>query len=337
MKYQNYKLEDYLKDEQFIRWVNQPSMESDQFWKNWIQLHPEALPIIQQAREIILSTRFQVPPVNPQARQEVLNRIIKGYSSEYTYRIRKNRQMNFLKIAAAVSLLMVFGVLFWQYNRTLEIEEPVIAIRQIEKQTLAGQKLNLVLPDCTQVILNAKSTISYPETFGDTQREVFLSGEAFFEVTENPEKPFLIHTENLQARVLGTSFNINQNSVALLTGKVEVRPMDDKDSGIVLVPGQKAVHDKSKNVIYKTSYNYQQEIAWKDGVIFFEDANFDKVRSTLESWYGVEFELENSLKLNWTYTGSFENASLEQVLDRIAYLEGFRFKIINKTVKISRL
>lgn len=334
MKYNDYDLEDFLTDEYFITWVFQPGKESNQFWENWIKNNPKQKNKIQKAKEIILTTRFKHQEYKSEAKDEVLAKIMKGYTSNYHYIQKKQKKETVWKVAASLLVIMLIGIGLWQYDFPQDtlVEQP--SIETITKMTLAGQKLSVVLPDGSEVILNASSSIAYPGSFSENQREVELWGEAFFNVKEEANRPFIVQSDGFSTRVLGTSFNINENSVSLLTGKVEVLSQDKATQGIILTPGQKAVHDKAKNSFYKTSYNYQQDMGWKDGILYFKDADFNTIKNRLEKWYGVEIIEKDNLTRHWNYTGTFDNASLAEVLERIAYLEGFSFSIDNKKVKI---
>ena len=335
MKYNFYEFEDFLTDEYFISWVFEPGKESNQFWGNWIKNHPEQKNKIQKAKEIILATRFEHPHHLPEVKDEVLDKIMKGYTSNY-YTLKTGHQKSIIwKVAASLVFFVIAGIGIWQYNPQQEavVEQPLI--KMISKVTRTGQKLSVVLPDGSEVMLNSSSKLIYPEVFARNQRLVKLEGEAFFNVKDQDNIPFIVESEEFSTKVLGTSFNINENSVSLLTGKVEVLTQDDATTqGIILTPGQKAVHDKAKNSFYKTNYNYQQDLGWKDGILYFKDADFSTIKSSLQNWYGIEIVAETGSIRQWTYTGTFEKASLEEVLERIAYLEGFSFSINDKTVKI---
>lgn len=335
MKYNKYELKDFLQDEYFIAWVTNPDAELELFWDNWIRSHSEARKTVQQAREIIQSIQFTTPKASQSDREEVLTKVLKGYESVYKYKLvnKRRRWSQILKIAASLAVISLIGLGAYNFiqQQQAPVETPVI--KTIVKNNPAGRKSQITLPDGTLVHLNAESTVSYPERFTGKSRKVLLSGEAYFEVVKG-DIPFVVHNGILKAMVLGTSFNFNDNSISLLTGKVEVSsPLNDTQP-IVLTPGQKVVHDQNKNSIFKTSYNYQQEMGWKDGIIFFEDADFNYIRKRLERWYGVKIEILSGEKFNWTYTGTFENASLERVLERLAYLESFDFELENNVVRI---
>jgi transmembrane sensor len=334
MKYSNFKLEDFLLDKQFIEWVSQQDREADRFWENWVKSNPHQLDNVLKAREIILSMEFDVPVPGPAEKQEVLGKILKGQNSERLYRInnKSNHGITWYKVAASLIFIISFGIFFLlQLNKT-QVTGTEQAVKIIEKSNPAGRKSQIKLPDGSIVNLNAASNLSFSDPFVGENRIVNLKGEAFFEVMEDVTRPFIVRTPSIQVHVIGTSFNMNENSVALLSGKVAVSKLDDDEKTIALSPGQKATLDSRSNTIIKSNYDYLKEMGWKDGIIYFSDASFQEIKNTIERWYGVKIFSQYSFE--WNYTGSFDNVSLDNLLERLAYLQNFRYEIKNKEVKL---
>lgn len=176
------------------------------------------------------------------------------------------------------------------------IEQAVQEI--VTKKTLKGQKLNLFLGDGTEITLNAESSIRFPKIFEGETREVFLEGEAFFDVYPDKERPFIITSDKLQTTVLGTSFNVrsykdeNNISVAVLSGKVKVKAIDEKQKVIadnLLVPNEMLRFSKKDHGLVKKSVDIDKVLAWKNKTILFEKASFKEIIKELSRWYGVEF------------------------------------------------
>ncbi|MEN7546298.1 FecR domain-containing protein [Rapidithrix thailandica] len=216
----------------------------------------------------------------------------------------------------------------------LTIEEALYS-----SQTLSGEKKTLKLPDGSVVKLNARSKVSFSEDFlRAREREVFLEGEAFFEVVKNG-KPFLVKTRRAVVKVLGTSFNVNdieghnKVQVAVATGKVAVEVSQDT---VMLEPGRMAVYDEEKQATCVVSFaNGEDVFGWKDGILKFNNNSFEEVIEQLSNWYGVEFVIHPGFQIsrNW-YNGRFENQSLKGVLEGLSYAGRFQYKIINKKVEI---
>jgi len=240
----------------------------------------------------------------------------------------------------AASIIILFSVSAFWYFSDVPIQEDNIkaSTHIITKKTEIGQKLTVTLPDGTKVKLNANSRIDYHEVFSDTLRLVNLKGEAFFEVKENPAQPFVVKTDHLEARVLGTSFNVksaqtNQpEAISLMTGKLLV---DNHKQQIFLKPGEKAVYQHTKNSLEKKNWDYKSDLAWIDGILYFDDNTFDQVLNKLTNWYGVQFSLQGQPETVKHYSAAFENESLENVLLNLSFSHKFEFEIDEKEVRIT--
>jgi len=241
------------------------------------------------------------------------------------------------KIAAAVLLLVVSYIGFVQYN-SLDFsngDEPV-SVETIVKHNPSGKKSTIKLPDGTLIKLNSESQISFPTQFVGKQREITLSGEAFLEVTHDPNRPFVVKTGGVETRVLGTSFNIraypNQSiqKVALLEGKVEVYD-SERNMQILLLPGEMVSTEKGE--MTKTGFDYNTEFGWKDGILVFDNVSNEELILQLEKWFGYHIVLEKPLTAN-NYTSTFRKESLEEVLTIIGETKGFSFKILKDEEKV---
>ena len=192
-----------------------------------------------------------------------------------------------------------------------------------ELQTFTAEhgRSMLQLPDGTEVWLNKNASISYPKSFSGDERRVNLSGEAFFEVTHNPEKPFIVASDGTETRVLGTSFNINEKAGArfdlvLVTGKVS---FEAGDESLVLAPGDLVSIDAEGNVS-KTENTNPNFLAWKTRVLEFDNVPMQQVAAEIARLYEVEIEVENEAFQRCPLTTSFQNEPLEQVLESIEIL-----------------
>ena len=243
-----------------------------------------------------------------------------------------------LKIAAVLLLpALVVGIYYLIRHQPEEQ-----AITYEEKTNQRGQKSKISLPDGTVVWLNAASRLRYVRDFFDGRREVVLEGEAFFDVAENEQLPFKVITGEVETVALGTSFNINafpENQslgISLVTGKVAVSHQHQGHLAeeIILDPGEKLLFDPVTDDFTKLNFDYRKEVSWKQGVIYFENADMEYVRATLERWFNVDFVFRNQPKRPWHFSGEFDNSSLERVLERIAYTERFSFEISANIVTI---
>ncbi|QEM14265.1 FecR family protein [Mucilaginibacter rubeus] len=193
---------------------------------------------------------------------------------------------------AAIWTVFVLGAALYGITRfrKLPVKEQIAYHEQVNP---LGRRSKIILPDSSEVYLGAGSRLNYPDKFASNTREISLEGEAFFQVTKNPHKPFIIHTGTVQTRVLGTSFKIdafkNQPiSVAVATGKVRVDDVSGNKikSLAVLVPGQMVTYD---NKLAVTSAVITTEVSgWKDALLSFHNRNLKDITSVLERWYNVK-------------------------------------------------
>ena len=241
-------------------------------------------------------------------------------------------------VAAVILVLLV--VSFYQFPE--KVEQPLTEV-QIEKSTESGQKLSFHLEDGTKVKLNAGSKLTYSSSFSSNQRLVTLEGEAFFEVTKDITRPFKVVTGSVTTTALGTSFNINafpsnkNIEIALVTGKVSVEKtlQSGKSNVLVLYPNEMATVVKDDNSFSKSTFDFNLKISWKDGLIYFKDADYYEIVSTLESWYGVRFETDNIPLKEWKFNGKFENECLNDILIALQFGHNFEYKIKGKEVKLN--
>ncbi|SEL63018.1 FecR family protein [Parapedobacter koreensis] len=192
----------------------------------------------------------------------------------------------------------------------------------------------ITLSDGTKVWLNAMSELRFPVHFGQGSREVFLQGEAYFEVAHDAKKPFHVNVNGNKVEVLGTHFNINAYrdvmSATLVEGSVRVsNPTGER----VLAPGQEA---KVGEQITVQPANIDKAIAWKQGDFYFKRDNIDEIMGQLSRWYDVEVKYESAYPANKGYSGAIRrDVNISQVLEMLSYVSGAVFTIEGNTVTIA--
>ena len=237
-----------------------------------------------------------------------------------------------LKRAAVIIffLILVSGILYV----TGILAQRTSSVAWNEKVTLSGEKSIITLPDGSIVTLNADSKLKYPDQFNNTSREIYLYGEAYFEVHHNIQQPFIVHSENLTTTVLGTKFDVSayrENktiSVSLLAGKVKVSSGEKgKVNEVVLKPKEQLLYDKEKNESSFTLFDSLEAVGWKDNIYKFENEPLGEVLLQLERAFGVKFKLDAQSVLKQKITIKFEKNSLQTVIDVIKSLTGLKYKI----------
>lgn len=205
----------------------------------------------------------------------------------------------------------------------------------------AGVK-ELVLSDGTKVWLNTTSSLSYPAIFGEAARAVRLQGEAYFEVTKDPDRPFVVSSEGMEVKVLGTSFNFNTRvdgnveEVALIEGKVQACGRRDEGK-ITLSPGQKAVLDKGSGQMLVKQAPVELDVVWHDALIPFHNANIETIARVLERFYPVKIVIGTDVDREATYSGIIsKNGSLDSVLSALTYSIPVKYIMTDSSVYIER-
>ena len=187
-----------------------------------------------------------------------------------------------------------------------------------------GVKARIQLPDSTQVWLNSGTKISYPEEFGSASREIWFSGEAYFDVAKDSLRPMIIHNrKSFRVKVLGTRFNLknydNDRSaqLTLYSGKVEVLSRNTKGINTVttLHPNETVVISGDAPVQKKQISGAAEYAEWKEGKIVFSGTKMPEVIKTLERWHGVTFRVQDPEILEYSFTARFSSESIVQILE----------------------
>ena len=222
--------------------------------------------------------------------------------------------------------------------RKVPVKEQIAFHEQVNP---LGQRSKIVLPDSSEVYLGAGSRLHYPDKFANNTREISLEGEAFFQVTKDPHKPFIIHTGTVQTRVLGTSFKIdafkNQPlSVSVATGKVRVDDVQGNKikSLAVLIPGQMVTYNNSQAI---TSAVVITEVSdWKDALLSFHNRSLKDVTSILERWYNVKILYRKQAIANKKISVALQaDMPLNKIMKVLAATAHFNYIISGQEVNIN--
>jgi len=219
---------------------------------------------------------------------------------------------------AAACLIVVAGA--WMTWRYLGNKGPQL----ISIQNPSGKVAEISLPDSTHVWLNAASTLRYAKAF-NSHREVFLDGEGYFDVAEDPAHPFVVHAGQLTTTVLGTSFNIRSfatethTTVTVIRGKVQV---EDQDSLLDrLTPARQLQWNGKTRQSMTVSVDTAHTLAWQHGQLQFDDETLEDIAGTLSRWYNVKIILKDQPLRGYRLIGSFKNTEpLSQVLTAMSQL-----------------
>jgi transmembrane sensor len=352
MHYKFFSAQDFIQDEFFQQWVYAPNEENDRYWKSFLTHYPEQRIIVEEAREFLRAMNF-----DRTVQEDLLQRIKLGFNraidaheasagvaGQSTSARNPSRNLSIVtySIAACVALIaVVAGYLLFRENEAKNIYQ---AFRLNEEATPKGEQRRIALDDGTVVWMNANSSLRYSKNFAtEALREVYLEGEAYFDVSEDREKPFVVHTSGIAIRVLGTSFNVRSYATdpvvetTLVEGKVTITsPEQELLPALTLLPNQQALFNKdSKKIELTESVNPEAYTGWKNGLMVFDNKSFAYIKETLERWYGVTIQMEDEQSLMCTFSARFRDKTLKEVLEIFKDTEAINYLIDGDRVLIT--
>lgn len=258
-------------------------------------------------------------------------------------KVRKiQRQSMLYKIAAILAFPLALAVSFYYFSSHNKSVEQTRQICEIISPK--GHISKCILPDGTEVWVNTGSTITYDAaTFNHKTREIKLSGEAYFDVTKNIEKPFLVNTNMATVNVTGTSFNVKSYpesgifEIVLSEGSIEMMPNSTARQTVQLVPGERAIFDFTKKGISIENVEAEMYSAWRNGEILFKDATLNDLIKELERIYDIRFLMKDKQLGDFRFRGMFRyNNNLIDALEKIKRTSGIDYNIENKVVWLSK-
>ncbi|HEX2628506.1 MAG TPA: FecR family protein [Chitinophagaceae bacterium] len=338
-----------------------------------ISTHPEWQYAIQNLEDLWKHPPKEDQPGDEDAYMLHLHRMTElnipfgdGQDEPPASRGRKVSMKKWYWAAAAIVFFAIAGFV-WINNNKGEIKEEAIA-QSNEVSTRRGSKSTVHLPDGTIVVLNAGSKLTYNKDFGKELREVTLSGEGFFDVKRMSQKPFVIHTESINIKVLGTVFNVKaypedkRTETSLIHGSIEVTMKNRPNDKIILAPSEKLVVENNTVVdktvtttkgteipevsintlmsVNKLRYNEADssvaETGWVDNKLVFRDESFEDLVRKMERWYDVDIEISDARLREKRLNGTFEKETIDQALEALKILSPFRYEQTGNKIIIHR-
>ena len=232
------------------------------------------------------------------------------------------RILTIITRAAAILLLPVLGLLF--YTNISNKDQYAANLNELEVEAPAGSRMHIELGDGTKVWLNHGSRLKYPYRFDGGIRKVFLTGEAYFEVAHNAKVPFIVGTNRLDVKATGTAFNVsaytNDDAVetTLVEGKIILYERKSNNEIKALTPGECLKFDAKKNSYSLETGNTLKYTAWKDGLLVFKNDNVKDIAKKLAMWYNIDVEIYNQKTIEYPFTATFSDETLQQVLELLS-------------------
>jgi ferric-dicitrate binding protein FerR (iron transport regulator) len=337
--YALFLLADFLDDDFFIQSVLRDDPENHSFWNSFLLRHPEMKSIVTQASAIIRAARKQERFTNEFRKDVLWARINETLEHQPAVRNLKRSIPMYMKIAAAAAFVLVCTGVFW-----LSTHDDMNTVT-----TAFNEVTTITLPDRSIVALNGNSTLRYQKNSGDEfPREVWLSGEAYFNVSHLNENPatikagdrFIVHTENVNIEVLGTSFNVknrkDQTNITLITGKVKVLlEKSVNKENLIMLPGDYLEFNNKRLISKKKLQNPQQISAWSKPEYIFTNATLGDIMKTLSDDYGYVIDIKDTPLLKLKIEGEISVASMEELLSTISATLDLHVEEKNRHIIIS--
>lgn len=313
--------------------------------ETWLNLNRENHEMLEQVRSMLgkVDSYYQMKNFDSgTAWQNVHSKINPEPERMIQHKnVRKEAILTFYQYAAIIIIALLLGSI--GYYIGFRKEKPAESIQIVSAENQAINEF--VLPDGTKVTLNSNSTLQFPTQFTTDVREVTITGEAFFDVTPNAAKPFVIHAGNAQVKVLGTSFNIcaypedETVEVVVQTGKVQVSckkaGLPAESHEVFLVPGEKGTFYNTGNLLEKAVNTNPNFLAWKTRIMEFNQVPLSEVVLCLEKVYHIDIVLAEPRLNELLLTAQFDKKPVDFILNVVRLTFNLELSVENEQFTLS--
>jgi len=341
-KYHTYTLPDFLNDDDFARFVIDPSETDINFWRSVVLAYPAQQEAIDEASKIILAYRKQDAFTNEANQQKVWENIGATLRALPAPKQKIFRLNLFIRVAAMLILISSVGIALWLFKHN----------RKTDISTGFGEVLTVTLPDNSIVVLNGNSKLSYVNNWDNKPREVWISGEGFFNVRHLNKNPafvkaterFIVHCDDVSIEVLGTSFNVrsrhNKTDVGLISGKIRLEYVDkDKPSGtkqmLVMKKGD-YVEYAQKHVVEQKKLAVPEKLTgWTSHQLLFSNATLAQICEVLTDDYGYHVDIANPKLKDLKIEGDISVSNVDELLETITTTLSVKVTYADKNITIT--
>ncbi|CAL1519861.1 FecR family protein [Chitinophaga sp. MM2321] len=356
MEHLNEETWEFIRDDRFIQWVLDPDTTNIAYWEHWMAEHPHHIDSLMKAREIVISMRdLPQPGIDPALPEEIYAAIDQGIATEQSTShvlltpVRRRIPYRWMSVAAAIAGGIVLVSVFINNNNK---NKP--AVVQIDSQEINGEVIRTnkttdnqvaYLTDGSTVVLQSGASIHHETFLQRPQREVYLKGDAFFNIAKDAQRPFFVYTPKVAIRVLGTSFNVKEDkdgnlTVMVKTGKISVYNLADAGHhGYVVTPNHKIRFNPHTAVFVTDSMNVEEEQHVQPPAqimdFAFEDTPVKEIFKSLEMAYSVKIIADEATFGKCLVTTTITHESFEDKLKIICAAVNATYKISGNRVYIS--
>ncbi|MDM1328073.1 FecR family protein [Myroides odoratimimus] len=247
-------------------------------------------------------------------------------SIKYKTRERKRRK-NYRLLSIVFSLLLVVGLTIYQKNISVNNQE-------LTYSTSNELAKHIILPDGTAVTLSSNSTLIVSNEFNQSNREIKLLGEAYFQVAKDASRPFIISSDNFETQVLGTSFWVKRNIVEVSTGRVKVSNLLDRENYVILTAEQKALLKDHR--LYKNTLDVFSCISSTSSYLMMNNITLTQWKQIIEKEFDIQIHfLEDIISTKEFIQADFRNSTLADIVQSVSYMYDFDYKYENKNIIIN--
>lgn len=304
--------------------------------KYWIESDPENRRLFDEENELWqeAGTRMKLDYYKTDSGwDKISSRLGLGNSNSKPYKILSRSNFRLLLAAAAVAgFVAIGGISLWISGRNSD-EETVYAFTKVS--TNEGEKAHVFLPDSTEIFLNSGSSLQYDLNYNMKSRIVLLKGEAYFDVRTNPEKPFMVQTDQMQVTATGTRFNIfsfdNENRVETTLEEGTINVLIKGKEPITVKSGEQVIYYVNNNKVQVQAVVVDTYTSWMENKMRFNDTPFEEVLRRIGRKYNVKFEISSRELLNLKYTATFIDESIEEVMQMLKTVSPITYRIKYRT------
>ncbi|MDQ6477233.1 FecR family protein [Dyadobacter sp. LHD-138] len=355
--YTAYTMEDFVGDEDFRNWV-QGRGDSEEFWKAFMETHPDKKEMLKNAQQIILVTNVDDEHIIEAEIEEEVDKFLRAAGKINGFSSRSYPGDKILKIwpvwlkfsgIAALLILGIFLGAYFFYADKSPLLSALVINQMAETTNDSDNPLRLILSDHSVVILSPNSRLRYPSQFTGNSRKVYLTGEANFSVTHTSQ-PFMVYAGEMVTKVLGTRFVVRafekdkKISVQVLSGKVSVyseKPSGTVNSrelnGLILTVNQAAIFEKGVRQLSKTLVSNPIVIAKENKVVnyFYDEVPLPVIFKELEKGYGIPIQFDEQNFEKCHITATLANETLYEKLDLLCKTVSASYEIVDGQIAIS--
>ncbi|MCF3110388.1 DUF4974 domain-containing protein [Niabella sp. CC-SYL272] len=354
-----YTVEELVIDDSFIAYCTRTNAADIARWDDYLLKHPEALITIEEARKLVLGLRYMLQKKqnelsatddSPEHALYVASGKYIGAFKEQPVRTRFRNWKKWAAVAACLLFLVTAGIYLpyrpGKSGTSLPTPVKTNAGSGETARSQPGERKTIFLPDSTKILLNAGTQLQVSPTFGKQDRNVYLTGEALFDVAHNKALPFIVHVAQYKIKAVGTRFNVKAytndrySETSLLEGKVQIllpqgnddvvyKTLQVNQKFVMNAPDSLSVKVAAKPEVIPLSYhdsNQNIETAWVNDLLIFENQPLLEIKNILEREYNVTIAITNSDVAHYRYTATFRHEAIEEVLKALQLSYAFSFK-----------